>query len=34
MDAGTLYKCTDSTHDPTDFFQFFPVLVGTMKREQ
>ena len=34
MEAGTLYKCTDSNHDPTDFFQFFPVLVGTMKREQ
>lgn len=34
MNAGTLYKCSDSNHDPTDFFQFFPVLVGVMKREQ
>lgn len=33
MNAGTLYKCSDSNHDPTDFFQFFPVLVGVMKRE-
>lgn len=33
MKSGTIYKCEDSTHDPTDFFQFFPVLVGVMHRE-
>jgi len=30
MMAGSIYKCEDSTHDPTDFFQFFPVYVGEL----
>lgn len=33
ISKGRIYKCEDSTHDPTDFYQFFPVLVGVMRRD-
>jgi hypothetical protein len=33
LSKGKIYKCEDSTHDPTDFFQFFPALVGVLKKD-
>lgn len=30
MLSGSIYQCEDSTHDPTDFFQFLPVYVGEL----
>lgn len=30
MEKGTVYKCEDSTHSATDFWQFLPVYVGEL----
>lgn len=33
LERGHIYKCEDSTHAPDDFFQFLPVYVGSMMKQ-